>query len=87
MEIGPILRALWHNKLGAMLIAVQIAVTMTVIINAIFIINERSRLMTRPSGLEEANLFHLTSVGYGDDFNEQVTSCLLYTSPSPRDRG
>lgn len=73
MEIGPILRALWHNKLGAMLIAVQIAFTMTVIINAIFIINERSRLMARPSGLEEANLFHLTSVGYGDNFNEQVT--------------
>ncbi len=72
METGPILRALWHNKLGALLIAVQIAVTMTVIINAIFIINERSRLMARPSGMEEANLFHLNSIGYGDDYNERV---------------
>ena len=39
MEIGPILRSLLRNKLGALLIALQIAFTMTVIINAVFIIN------------------------------------------------
>jgi len=72
MEIGPILRALTRNKLGVVLIALQIAFTMTVMINAIFIINERNRLMERPSGAEEANLFHFTSIGFGSDFNERV---------------
>ncbi|MDP6414010.1 MAG: cell division protein FtsX [Gammaproteobacteria bacterium] len=62
-----------RNKLGVILITLQIAFTMTVVINAIFIINERSRLMARPSGLDEANTFFLTSVGFGDDFNEAVT--------------
>ncbi len=74
MEIGPILRAMTRNKLGVVLIALQIAFTMTVMINAIFIINERDRLMARPSGMEEANLFHITSIGFGDDFNEQIVS-------------
>jgi putative ABC transport system permease protein len=72
MEIGPIARALLRNKLGALLIAAQIAFTMTVIINAVFIINERSRLMARPSGLDEGNLFHVMVLGYGDDYNEAV---------------
>ena len=72
MEIGPIFRALLRNKLGAFLIAAQIAFTMTVIINAVFIINERSRLMARPSGLDEANIFHVMNIGYGEDYSEAV---------------
>jgi len=72
METGPIFRALLHNKLGVLLIALQIAFTMTVVINAVFIINERSRLMARPSGLDEANIFYLSSIGFGDDYNEAV---------------
>ncbi len=72
MEIGPIVRALLRNKLGAVLIAAQIAFTMTVIINAVFIINERSRLMARPSGLDEANIFHVVNIGYGDEYREDV---------------
>lgn len=73
MEFGPILRAMTRNKLGVILISLQIAFTMTVIINAIFIINERSRMMARPSGMDEANQFFLTSIGYGDNFNEAST--------------
>lgn len=74
MDTGPIIRALLRNKLGAALIAVQIAFTMTVIINAIFIINERNRLMDRPSGMDDSNLFHITVIGFGPDYNEEVVS-------------
>lgn len=72
MEIGPIFRALIRNKLGVILIALQIAFTMTVMINAIFIINERNRMMARPSGADESNLFHFTSIGFGEDYNERI---------------
>ena len=37
MEIGPILHALSRNKVGAMLIALQVALTMAVVTNATFI--------------------------------------------------
>ena len=73
MEIGPILRALARNKLGVILIALQIAFTMTVMVNAVFIIIERSAAMARPSGLDEPNTFYLTSIGFGDQFNSEVT--------------
>jgi len=73
MEIGPILRALTRNKLGVILIALQIAFTMTVMVNAVFIINERSKAMARPSGLDEPNTFYLRSTGFGEQFNSEVT--------------
>lgn len=73
MEFGPISRALMRNKLGVALIVTQIAFTMTVIINAVFIINERSQLMARPSGMDEANQFFLASIGYGENFQEELT--------------
>ena len=72
LEIGPILRAMTRNKVGAILIAIQIAVTMTIIVNAIFIINERSELMGRASGVDEANSFYLTSTGFATDFNAKT---------------
>jgi putative ABC transport system permease protein len=72
MELGPITRALLRNKLGVILVAVQIAFTMTVIVNAVYIINDRAANMARPSGLDEANTFHISSIGYGNSFNESV---------------
>ena len=55
MEIGPIFRALTRNKLGALLIALQIALTLAIVTNAAFIIRERAADIARPSGLDEAN--------------------------------
>jgi len=73
MEIGPIWRAMMRNKTGALLIALQIAVTMAIMVNAISIMQERGRLMARPSGIDEHNIFVLSSVGFAEDFNERVT--------------
>lgn len=74
MNTGPIIRALMRNKLGAALIALQIAFTMTVIINAIFIINERNRLIDQPSGMDDSSLFHVTVIGFGDDYDEEIVA-------------
>ncbi|MEH6713740.1 MAG: FtsX-like permease family protein [Paraglaciecola polaris] len=73
-EVGPIFRALLRNKVGAMLIALQIAFTMTIIVNAIYIIVERSQKMQRPSGIDEANSFFISSVGFSNNFNGLATT-------------
>lgn len=73
MEIGPIWRALMRNKTGAILIALQIAVTMAIMVNAVSIMQERSKQMARPSGIDESNIFYLASVGFAKDFNERVS--------------
>jgi len=73
MEFGPIWRALMRNKTGAILIALQIAVTMAIMVNAISIMQERGRVIARASGIDEHNIFSISSVGFAEDFNERVT--------------
>lgn len=72
MELGPILRAMTRNKTGAVLIALQIAFTMTVVVNAWVMIDERLRLMDRPSGLAEDELFHIPVWGFAADFDARA---------------
>ena len=73
MEIAPILRALSRNKTGAILIALQIAFTMTVVVNAWYMVGERLGMIDRPSGLIEEDIFYVSSTGFADDFNIKVT--------------
>lgn len=73
MQFGPIWRAMMRNKTGAILIALQMAVTLAIMVNAISIIQERAVAMDRPSGIDEPNIFYLSSVGFSESFNEQVT--------------
>ena len=70
MEIGPIWRAMLQSKGGYILIALQIAITMAIMVNAIAIMQERSIKMARPSGVDEANMFSLVSVGFKPDMDE-----------------
>ena len=72
IEIGLIVRALLRNKIGALLIALQIALTMTIMVNAIFMIQDRQSQMQRDSGLDEANTFYLTNTVFGKDYNLQA---------------
>lgn len=72
LEIGPIWRALMRNKMGAALIALQIAVTMTIIANGFFIIQQRSVLIERESGVDIANSFYLSNVSYAPNMDYKV---------------
>ena len=72
MEIGPIFRAMLRNKPGYILIALQIAVTMAIMINAVAIIQERSSLMARPSGVDEDNIFYLSSLTFQPEADQRV---------------
>ena len=72
LETGLILRALARNKIGALLIALQIALTMAIMVNAIFMIQDRQQQMQRESGIDEANTFYLTNTVFGQDYNIQA---------------
>jgi putative ABC transport system permease protein len=71
MELGPIWRALLRNKGGYVLIALQIAITMAIMVNSIAIMQERSRQMARPSGVDEANIITLASAVFDPDQDKQ----------------
>lgn len=67
MELGPIWRAILRNKGSYLLIALQIAVTMAIMVNSIAIIQQRAGQMDRPSGTDESNIFTLRSVVFAPD--------------------
>ena len=57
MEIRPILSAMLRSKTGAILIAAQVALTLGILCNALYIVNDRLQLANRPSGTVEDDLF------------------------------
>jgi putative ABC transport system permease protein len=62
MEIRPILSSLLRNKTGALLIAAQVALSLAIVANALYIIRDRLALAARPSGVsEETNLFRIST--------------------------
>jgi len=78
MEIRPILSAMRRNKVGAILIALQMAITLAILCNALFIVQQRLALSQRPSGTDEANIFAMTNqwVGQADDIPARVQTDL-----------
>jgi len=56
MQIQPILAALRRHKAGTILITLQIALTLAIVCNAIFIIEQRITRISRPSGMNESDL-------------------------------
>jgi len=66
MQFRPIISAMRRNKVGAMLIAVQMAITLAILCNALFIVQQRLALSKRPSGADEANIVVLDNQWVGN---------------------
>ncbi|HTY51364.1 MAG TPA: ABC transporter permease, partial [Steroidobacteraceae bacterium] len=66
MEILPILRTLRHNRLGALLIALQIALTLAILCNSLSIIQAYLRHLRTPSGIDEGNILAVDNSWVGD---------------------
>jgi putative ABC transport system permease protein len=65
MTLHPMIAALRKHKAGVVLIALQIALTLAIVCNAIFIIYARIQNVQRPTGLDENNLFLITQQWVG----------------------
>ena len=60
LEIRPIFSALMRSKTGAVLVALQIAISMAILANALHVVDLRQAVMNRPSGIDdEASVFYL----------------------------
>ncbi|MEP7044102.1 MAG: FtsX-like permease family protein [Dokdonella sp.] len=69
MEIRPILSALMRSKVSMILIGLQVALTLAIVCNALFIIGQRLERMNRPSGMNETDTFWFGSVGFGQGYD------------------
>lgn len=68
VPLRPIVSSLWRRKSGPLLIAVQVALTLAILCNALFIVQQRVQRAGAPSGAEEPDLFFVSIVtpGYGE---------------------
>ena len=57
LNVRPILSALTRNRTGAVLIALEIAIALTVMVNAAWIIAQRVQQIEEPSGVDVRNTF------------------------------
>ena len=76
MQIQPILAALKHHKSGAVLIALQIGLTLAIVCNALFIIHQRVAHLSRPSGVDEAVLLVIRNQWVGKPTADEAASLL-----------
>jgi putative ABC transport system permease protein len=69
LQIKPILAALKRHKAGTVLIALQIALTLAIVCNALFIISQRLERVQRPTGMVETDLMAIQTRFVGVDEN------------------
>lgn len=62
MEIRPILSALMRSKTGAVLVAVQVAISLAILANALHIVNLRQAVAARPTGVAAENDIFYVSI-------------------------
>jgi putative ABC transport system permease protein len=71
MEFRPILSSLLRNKTGALLIAAQVALTLAIVANALYIVRDRMQLSARPTGVaDESNYFRIITSRLDKDGNQ-----------------
>jgi putative ABC transport system permease protein len=74
MQIRPIIAALRHHKAGTLLIAMQIALTLAIVCNALFIIHGRLARLAQPSGVDEADLLTIRNEWAGKPQSDEIAS-------------
>ena len=70
LAVRPILSALLRNRTGAVLVALQVAIALAVLVNALYIVVQRVQKIHRPTGLDEENILVIASIGFTDRFDE-----------------
>jgi putative ABC transport system permease protein len=68
LNVRPILSALLRNRTGAVLVALQIAIALAVLVNALYIVVQRAEKMRRPTGMDVDNIVVINSKGFTGRF-------------------
>jgi putative ABC transport system permease protein len=70
LNVRPVFSALLRNRTGAVLVAVQIAIALAVLVNALYIVVQRVERIHRPTGIDVDNIFVVNSSGFTDRFQK-----------------
>jgi putative ABC transport system permease protein len=68
LQVRPILSALMRNRTGAVLVAMQVAIALAVLVNALYIVVQRAEKIRRPTGIDVDNVMVISSGGFTDRY-------------------
>ena len=71
MEIGPIFRALIHQRSRFWLIVLEIALTLAVVANCLHMIRDQRARLLRPTGIDEENILAVISAPFAPEFEDK----------------
>jgi len=85
MEIRALLSAMWRNKTGPLLVASQVALTLAVVVNMAYIVQEKLADASKPTGIDLHNTFWITTAANTSDYNypAAVKADLAYLNSLP----
>ena len=72
-DLRPVLMTLLRNRTGAVLVSLQVAITLAVLVNAAYVVKQRLDSITKPGGFDVENTFAIASAGFAHDFDFQAT--------------
>jgi putative ABC transport system permease protein len=73
LNVRPIISALLRAWTGPVLVAAQVAITLAVLANALYVVKQRIDKIGRPTGMDVPNIFVIHSQGVTDKFALEPT--------------
>jgi putative ABC transport system permease protein len=85
MEIRALLSSMWRSRTGPMLVAAQVALTLAVVVNVAYIVQQRIALANRDTGIDIPNIFWVLVSAQDTDYNfaAAVKEDLAYLNALP----
>ncbi|MCP4662898.1 MAG: FtsX-like permease family protein [bacterium] len=71
MELGPIFRAMLYHRTRYLLIALEVALTLAIVVNCANMMLDIRRTMTQPSGMDEQHLLAVTVLPFASTFKDE----------------
>jgi putative ABC transport system permease protein len=72
MDLIPICKSLLRNKVSFTLLAVQVAITLAVLVNALALVSRSREIINAPTGLDADNIITMLSVPFDQQFKDQA---------------
>jgi putative ABC transport system permease protein len=73
MHIRTLLGVLWRNRTGPLLVAIQVALSLAVLVNAAHIVHLRLQVVNQPTGIDLENSFWISSEGFAESYDQGRT--------------
>lgn len=74
MSLKTLLKSILRNSFGPVLLALQVALTLAVLVNVAYIVVTRMETTGRPTGMDLENVFWVQSEGYAPAYDQRVVT-------------